>query len=115
MDERERINIKMILKDITAYRQKTKCYLIEDSEGDFLVIYGTKFRKVISGVLYDAIILFQKEKVRWRFVERRIKANRDDEYRTRSKDNWFDLDKDAKEKVIDVVALYVDGEKRNID
>ncbi|MEK3973740.1 hypothetical protein [Psychrobacillus sp. FSL K6-1267] len=102
----------MKIKDITAYRNKTKCYLIEDKEGDFFVIYGTKCRKVLSGDLYDVIISFKQEKVRWRFVERRIKLNRDDEYLTRNKNNWLYLDRDVYESEVDVVSLYVDGEKK---
>ena len=106
--------MKISLRDITNYRRNEKCYLIDHEEGDYFVIYGTKYREVIGGELWDAISSFIKGDVGWKFVERGLRFNRDDEYREGHKHNWNDYNEKVKDKVLDVDRLYIDGEKQVI-
>ena len=107
--------MEMSLREITNYRTREKCYLIEHEDGDFFVIYGTKYREVLYGELYDVISSFLKGNVGWKFADKRLRFNRDDEYREGHKHNWLDFNEEVKEKILDVDLLYIDGEKQEID
>ncbi|WP_342505857.1 hypothetical protein [Sporosarcina sp. FSL K6-2383] len=107
--------MKISLRDVTNRRRKEKCYLIEHEDGDYFVIYGSKYREVIGGDLWDSISSFIKGDVGWNFVDKRLRFNRDDEYREGHKHNWQDFNEEVKAKVLDVDSLYIDGEKQVID
>lgn len=99
----------MQLREIISYRINQKCYLIIDTEDNFYVVYGTYFRKVDYGKLYDTISSFIGDKQSWSFVNNRIKINSQDDPNERKL--WVKLDSEIKNSEIDVVAIYVDGEK----
>lgn len=106
--------MKMTLNEITEHRIKENCYLIEDLEGDYLVIYGTSYTEINNGDLYNIISSFldEKEFPSWEFVRKRLKHNRDDEIKEGNKSKWLSLDKKVGEKSIEVSNLYVDGIKK---
>lgn len=106
--------MKMTLESITNYRRNEKCYLIMHNEGDYFVVYGTQYREVIGGELWDIITAFIKGDVDWKFVDKRLIFNRDDEYREGHKHNWKNYN-EVKTKVLDVDSLYIDGEKQVIE
>ncbi|MEZ7170766.1 hypothetical protein [Sporosarcina sp. OR05] len=107
--------MKMTLRDITEYRRNEKCYLIEHDDGDYFVVYGSKYREVIGGELWDLITAFVNEKINWKQVSNRLIFNRDDEFREGHKHKWSHFDNESKNKVLDVQKLYIDGEKRELD
>lgn len=106
-------DMEKLLGDITHYRTKEKCYLIEHNDQDYLVIYGTKYCEIVNGELWDFISSFLKRDVDWKFVERRLIYNRDDENRESHKLKWKDYDKDIKGKMINIDKLYIDGEQQD--
>lgn len=102
-------NIKKSIKEIVENRYKEKCYLIYDNEGDFFVIYGSMWRTIENGWLYDALISFVKGgEVKWPFYEKRIILDRDQSPR-----EWKYLNKEVEDKVIHIDELFIDGEKKN--
>ncbi|WP_349730440.1 hypothetical protein [Peribacillus frigoritolerans] len=102
--------IKKYIKDIVEYRSREKCYLIYDDAGDFIVISRSRWRIVEGGSMYDILMSFLKEKTGWKFTERRIIRDRDNNHET-----WKDLNDDIKEKVIDIDVLFIDGIKEDLN
>ncbi|MGG3480597.1 hypothetical protein ABES21_24280 [Peribacillus frigoritolerans] len=101
--------IKKKISDIVKNRYRQKCYLIYDDEGDFFVIYGTRWRTVEGGDLYDILMSFLESKKSWEFTERRIIRNRN------NGETWKDLNNDMNEKIIDIDVLYIDGIKEDLN
>ena len=113
--EREEKEIKKTVAEILTNRgAKTRCYLIENKEGNFFVIHGSYLREVLFGELYDSFMLFKKNEVDWKYVEKRIKWDRDEEDSKREKRKWIYL-LDVKNKVVDVENLTIDGEIQEIE
>lgn len=104
------LTIKKNISDIVKNRYRQKCYLIYDNEGDFFLIYGTRWRTVVGGDLYDILMSFLKKKTGWDYTERSIIRNRDNKHET-----WNDLNNDINEKVIDIEVLYIDGIKEDLN
>ena len=102
-------NIKKSIKEIVENRYKEKCYLIYDDEGDFFIIYGSKWRIVKGGWLYDVLISFLKNKTGWPFTEKNIIRDRDQNLK-----EWQYLNKDEEDKFIDIEVLFIDGEKEEL-
>ncbi|KLV29835.1 hypothetical protein [Priestia megaterium] len=103
------VDIKKTIKDIVEYRSKEKCYLIYDVEGDFFIIYGSKWRIVEGESLYEILFSFLKDKRRWSFTEKRIIRDRDDNL-----EEWQYLNRDVEDKIIDIDVLFIDGEKAEL-
>lgn len=104
------VNIKKKIKEIVEYRVNEKCYLIYDNEGDFFVIYGTSYKVVKGGSLYDVIMSFVKENTGWKYTEKHIRHNKETDYKT-----WVYLDKDIVNEIIDIDTLYIDGKIQELD
>jgi len=102
------VDIKKAIKDIVEYRSKEKCYLIYDDEGDFFIIYGSKWRVVKGESLHEILFSFLKDKTSWSFTEKRIIRDRDSNL-----EGWQYLNRDVKDKIIDIDVLFIDGEKKN--
>jgi hypothetical protein len=101
--------MNMSLNDIIKSRVKHKCYLIYDAEGDLFLVYGTSYRVIKSGSLYDIILSFIFKSTSWKYTERHIKMNKNLDYRS-----WTYLNSQSKDIVIDVDTLYIDGIKQEI-
>ncbi|MGQ3380764.1 hypothetical protein ACT6P6_22145 [Priestia endophytica] len=101
-------NIKKAIKDITEDRRKEKCYLIYDDEGDFFVIYGSRWRVVKGGYLYDVLISFLKKKTGWLYPKKNIIRDQNS-----NPEEWKYLNTDINDKIINIDILFIDGEKKN--
>ena len=100
----------MKLDEIISPRFGVKCYIIENHEDEFFVIYGSVHRKVVHGnFLYDEIKKFQENPEKWKRLEIRIKGDRDEDLR--AKKDWNYINDGFVNTVVDVIALYKDGEK----
>lgn len=103
------------IEEITYFRGKTNHYTIYDIEGDIHLIYGTFYRKVVGGPLYDSTIAFFKGDISWKTARKNIERSRDSDIKE-ERDQWTYMTKDEFDKIIvDVEELYVDGEKRELD
>lgn len=111
----EEVNIlEMTLTEITDRRKEEHCYLIEDIEGKYIVIYGSRFTEITNDDFKNIISTFLSpdSSLSWDFVRKRLKHDRDDALKDGQKSKWLYLDNEAKEKSIEVSTIYVDGIKK---
>lgn len=104
--------MKVTLGELTQYRKNERLYLIEDKDYNIIVIYGTKYCEVLNRELYDVILSFLNNKVGWDYVARRIRHDRDDNYREGENNTWSDFNGAVKDKIVDVKNLFIDGKKK---
>lgn len=102
----------MKFKEILIHKNKEQCLIIENSDEDYYIVYGTKFRLVEYGDLYSFIYSFTSGKVGWNFVKRRIKHDLYDNHK--AKNDWESIDGTTKDLEIDVISLFIDGKKIEI-
>lgn len=105
--------MKMTLNEVTKGRVNEHSYLIEDSNDEYFVIYGTRFTEISNGELYSVISSFLDENKypSWEFVRKRLKHDRDEDAKDGKKSRWFSLDRKAGEKIVAITSLHVDGIK----
>lgn len=106
--------MKKTISEITEGRGNRKCYLFENNIDDFFVIHGSYFREVEGGDLYNTLSRFKKKEVDWKYIEKRIKWDRDEEDPKRKKRLWSYIP-DVRDKSIDVESLYIDGEEQQVE
>jgi hypothetical protein len=99
--------IKKTIKEIIEYRVNEGCYIIYDNKGDFYVVYGTSYKLITGGSLYDIIMSFVKEKTGWKYTEKHIRLNKRSDSQS-----WIYLNSENEDEVIDVDDLYIDGIKQ---
>jgi hypothetical protein len=75
-------------RKLTSYRipEKTKLYIIETDEDDFLIIFGTSYTFIKNGEIYDEILSFVKGKTSWRHTKTAIVWSRD-----KNESQWIKL------------------------
>lgn len=104
------MNIKKSIRDIVEYPYKEKSYLIYDNDGDFFVIYERRWKKVIGGDLYNVFMTFLKGNIEWNYPRKTIVRDLD-----RNLKEWQYLDDDAKDKIVDIEVLFINGEKQELN
>lgn len=85
-----------------------KCYLIENSKGDFSFIQGSYYRKPALDELFDISVKYMRGDIDWKFIEKRIKRDRD-EVDFKRKERLWSYMKDVDENKIDIKTLIIDG------
>lgn len=106
--------MKLSIEEITNFRGNTHHYTIYDVEGDIHLIYGSFYRKVVGGPLYDSTLNFIKDNSYWDSARKRIAWDRDNE-REEERNNWIYMNNEFKKFTIDVEQLYLDGIKKNLN
>lgn len=100
--------MKKKIEEILFSRVNQKCYIIYEQTEDFYVIYGSYIKHVIGGDFYDKLNYFHLNNDKWSFTERHIRHER------HNNEKWEYLDKENKQKVIDIDTLYIDGKLTDI-
>lgn len=106
--------MKFTIEEITYFRGNTHHYVIYDTEGDIHLIFGTFYRKVVGGSLYDSTISFIKDNSHWDYARKRIEWNRDNEEKEKG-DKWLYMNNEFKNLTIDLEELYLDGVKKDLN
>lgn len=108
--------MKVLLKDILVYRslKQAKGYIIEDSEGVFHIVYGSRIRSIEDGILFDSVQKFIQDKLSWEKLEIRIVRDRNED----SANHWVNwkeiISEKANEYAVDVEKLFINGELTDI-
>ncbi|MBU9674799.1 hypothetical protein KQ939_17005 [Planococcus sp. CP5-4] len=106
--------MKLSIEEITYSRGRTNHYTIYDVKGDIHLIFGSYYRKVVGGPLYESTMYFIKDNSKWNLARKRIIQNRDKET-IEERDNWIYLSSELKDFVIDVEELYLDGIRKKLN
>lgn len=107
--------IKKVLDELMERRTTQKCYLIYEQSGDFFLVYGTYYKRVIGGNLYDLLMSFHNKKISsWSFVEKRIKRDRDLKPEDVHYQEWKPISAELKREALDIDTFYIDGERKSI-
>src|SRR5699024_744219 len=102
--------VKKSVEEIIRDRTKQKCYLIYEQSGDFSLVYGSFYRRVVHGNFYDLLISYHKGSTGWDFTDRHIRYDRNDA--PESQGSWNHIN-EVKKEVIDIDTLYIDGVKQS--
>lgn len=106
--------IKKKIEELMQRRTNQKCYLIYEQSGDFFLVYGTYYKRVIGGNLYDLLMSFHKKISSWPYVEKHIKRDRNFNPGDYHYQEWKPINAELKQATLDIDTFYIDGEFKSI-